>query len=192
MSGFEIFVGINIRMLSRITDFEIKEIDINYVPDELFIFAETCQQQGLKNNSSISAMKLGRWGNEAWWATWVDNRIVSVSGCHSFDQYEKDCWRLMVRTATLKEYRGRAPGKIKEIRNDFNWGHILPFQVKYAKALGAKRLVFTTNSNADGDSNSYRTNKAVKNVLEAQGLVKLLSQDASIFNTIQNVWEIVT
>ncbi len=143
------------------------------------------------NNSSVTAMKIGKWGpGEAWWATWHKNEIISVSGCHKFDNFEEGCWRLMVRTATLKEYRGRAPGSIKSIHTDFNWGHVLPYQINHAKANGAKRLVFTTNSNLTGDRNSFRTNNAVQKVLEPQGLVTLVAQDVDIFYTKQNVWEI--
>jgi len=148
--------------------------------------------QGMKNNESIQSMKLGRWGNEAWWYTWTNDKIVSISGCHSFEQFEKDCWRLMVRTATLKEYRGRAPGNFRQIKNDFNWGFILPYQITHARLNGANRLVFTTNCDTEGDTNSYRTNNVVKKVLEPQGLVKLLQTDVNVYNTKQNVWEIIT
>lgn len=145
------------------------------------------------NNTSPEAMKIGRWGpDEAWWCTWINGEIASISGCHSYNEYEPDCWRLMVRTATLKEYRGRAPGNFRQIKNDFNWGFILPEQVKYAKSMGANRLIFTTNSDSTGEANSARTNKTVARVLEPQGLVKLLDTDVEIFYTKQNVWEILT
>lgn len=145
----------------------------------------------MKNNESIESMKIGRWGNEAWWCTWHNNKIISISGCHNYDEYEKNCWRLMVRTATLKEFRGRAPGNFRQIKNDFNWGFILPEQVKYAKSKGAEKLIFTTNSNSVGDPNSVRTNKTVTRALEPQGLVKLLDTDVDIFYTKQNVWQIL-
>lgn len=145
----------------------------------------------MENNKSINAMKIGRWGNEAWWCTWVNNEIVSISGCHSYNEYEKDCWRLMVRTATLKEYRGRAPGNFRQIRNDFNWGFILPKQIDFAKAHGATKLIFTTNSNSTGDANSLRTNNTVSTVLVPQGLVKLIDTNVEIFYTKQNIWQIL-
>lgn len=145
----------------------------------------------MKNNESIASLKLGKWGKEAWWCTWIQGKIVSISGCHNFDSYEKDCWRLMVRTATLKEYRGRAPGNLKTIKTDFNWGHILSHQIEYAKKQGAERLVFTTNSDSSGDINSLRTNRVVKKVLEPQGLVKLIDADKTLFYVKQNVWEIL-
>lgn len=180
-------------MLSRITDFEIKRLNINQLPDQLFMFAENCGKQGMVNNATVAAMKIGRWGpGEAWWATWVDGKIVSVSGCHKYDEYEKDCWRLMVRTATLKEYRGRAPGNFRQIKNDFNWGFILPYQTEYAKSMGANKLIFTTNSDSSGEANSARTNNTVARVLEPQGLVRLDAKDVNIFYTRQNVWEILS
>lgn len=97
----------------------------------------------------------------------------------------------MVRTATLKEYRGKAPGSPRKMHNDFNWGHILPYQVEHARKHGAKKLIFTTNSDSNGDLNSLRTNRAVSKAFEPQGLVKLIEKDATVFYTKQNVWEIL-
>lgn len=145
----------------------------------------------MTNNASVAAMKIGKWGKEAWWATWYNGAIISISGCHEFNNFEQDCWRLMVRTATLKEYRGRAPGSIKKIHTDFNWGHILPFQIDYAKSCGASKLVFTTNSSSSGDRNSFRTNAVVSNILVKQGLVRLIAADVDIYYTKQNVWEVL-
>ncbi len=178
-------------MSFRIDDFDIKQLDINNLPVELFDFAAIASEQGIVNNASIAAMKIGKWGTEAWWATWHNNTIISISGCHEFNNFENGCWRLMVRTATLKQFRGKAPGSIKTIKTDFNWGHILPYQIEYAKSKGAKRLVFTTNSSTDGDLNSYRTNRVVASVLETQGIVKLIAEHVEIFYTRQNVWELL-
>lgn len=178
-------------VLSRITDFDIKQLDIGNLPLELREFTTIAAKQGMVNNASIAAMKIGRWGNEAWWATWYNDAIISVSGCHDFSIFEPECWRLMVRTATLKEYRGKAPGSVKSIKTDFNWGHILSYQIAYAKQQGAKRLVFTTNSTGTGETNSFRTDRVVKKVLEPQGLVKLIAQNIVVYSTTQNIWEIL-
>lgn len=177
-------------MLSPIENFEIKPLDIENLPKQLFIFMKKCDDQGMKNNISVEAMKFGKWDNDAWWCTWVDNRIVSICGAHRWNEFEPDCWRLMVRTATLKEFRGKAPGNYRQIKNDFNWGFILPYQIEHAKKNGAKKIVFTTNSDSLGDANSLRTNRAVANVLEPQGLVSLIQKDADVFHTKQNIWEI--
>lgn len=179
-------------MLSRIYDFEIKQLDISSLPLEFHLFTKKCEEQGMKNNISSSAMKIGKWSDdEAWWCTWYKGEIISISGCHRFFNFMPGCWRLMVRTATLNEYRGRAPGSIKDIKTDFNWGHILEHQVAHANSHGASKLVFSTNSDENGDANSYRTNRVVKNVLEPRGLVKLLESNVEIFYTKQNIWEIM-
>ena len=96
-------------MFSPIYDFKITELDIENLPVEIFTFSKKCADQGLINNASPAAMKIGRWGkdNEAWWCTWIDGEIVSISGCCTFDEYRPDYWRLMFRTATLKEYTVR-------------------------------------------------------------------------------------
>lgn len=174
-----------------IEDFTVRRLDINNLPPELDNFMEKAKQQRMPNNASVAAMKIGRWGKEAWWTTWIDGEIISISGCHEFGVFEEDCWRLMARTATLKEYRARAPGEIKKIRNDFNWGYILPHQIKFARSNGAKRMVFTTNSDQSGDPESFRTNRVVAKALVREGLIKLIASDVEIYSTKQNVWEIL-
>lgn len=172
-------------------NFEIKKINVSNLPLELFVFFDECKQQQIKNNESLKAMKIGEWNQESWWSTWIGNKIVSVSGCHHFNEYQEHYWRLMLRTATLKEFRAKAPGNIKHMKNDFNWGHILPFQIEHAKKHGAKKMVITTNSDLNGDFNSYRTNHVMCNVLQKRGLVKLIEKDIIIYNVKQNVWEII-
>lgn len=175
-----------------IRDFQIRRLDITEpLPNELFTFMALAKEQGMVNNSSASAMKIGKWGNEAWWTTWYNGAVISTSGCHEFSTFREGCWRLMVRTATLKGYRGRAPGEIKKIRNDFNWGYILPYQIQHARSNGAKLLVFTTNSDQDGDPESFRTNRVVAKALVKQGLIKLIETDIEVYSKKQNVWEIL-
>ena len=178
-------------MSSRITDFEIMLLNIDNLPNEFFDFCNACKQEGLVNNVSKDAMKIGKWGEEAWWCTWRNGIIISISGCHAWPEYGPDAWRLMVRTATLKEYRGRAPGSLRLMHNDFNWGHILSYQVDYAARNGAKKMYFTTNSDSDGDTNSLRTNRAIAKTFEPNGLAKLVEKNATVFYTKQNVWRIM-
>ena len=172
--------------------FTIKKLDVNSLPNEIFIFCDRCREQSITNNSSIKAMKLGNWGNDAWWATWIGNEIVSVSGMHPLPEVSEDCWRVMFRTATLKEFRALAGPISKNVTHDFNWGKILPFQLEYAKEKKAKKVVFTTNSSREGDFNSYRTNRIVEKTLAVSGLVKLIHKDVILYNAIQNVWEVTS
>ena len=77
------------------------------------------------------------------------------------------------------------------MHNDFNWGHILSYQVDYAARNGAKKMYFTTNSDSDGDTNSLRTNRAIAKTFEPNGLAKLVEKNATVFYTKQNVWRIM-
>jgi hypothetical protein len=172
--------------------FTIKKLELNSLPTELFIFCDTCKEQSITNNISVKAMKIGRWGNDAWWTTWVDDRIVSISGMHPLPEISEDCWRVMFRTATLKEFRALAGPVSKNLTHDLNWGKILPFQLEYAKEQKAKKVVFTTNSSIEGDLNSYRTNRVVEKTLAARGLVKLIHENIILYNTMQNVWEVTS
>jgi len=180
-----------------ITDFQVKRLDINDIPLELFTFMEECKEQEIKNNVSLEAMKIGMWGqDEAWWCVWVNNKIVSISGCHRMDEYQKGCWRIGVRSATLKDYRGRAPkdptlaDKKTGLKNDFVWQYIVPLQKQYVKVMGASLIVSTTNLDNDkGDSDSVKMNKFVSKVMVKQGLFRLHKENADIFYVKQNVWE---
>lgn len=171
--------------------YEIKKIDINFLPAELFTFCQECSRQGIINNSSIEAMKIGRWNNDAWWATWIDGKIISVSGAHALPEISDHCWRVMVRTATLPPFRALAGPVSKTLSHDFNWGKILPYQIKHAIEQGADKIVFTTNSSTSGDLNSYRMNSVVEKTLAVRGLVTLIKQDIILFHTVQNVWEVL-
>lgn len=177
---------------SIVEDFTIQRLDMNNLPPELFTFMEKAKEQQMMNNVSLAAMKMGKWGeNEAWWVVWADNQIISISGCHHLNVLEEGCWRLMLRAATLREYRGRAPGAIKNLCNDFNFGHIRHYQTPYARSQGAKRVVFTTNSDQHGDPKSFRTNRAVSGGMVKSGVIRLYAKDVEIYSTKQNVWEIL-
>ena len=180
-------------MLSRITDFDIRPLSIIEKPKELHTFIDKCHKAGMKNNESIQAMKFGRWGTEAWWCTWYKGEIISICGCHDFSTFRPNSWRLMVRTATLPEYRGKAPGDFRKMKNDFNWGFILPYQVEHAKSQGAQELLFTTNvdvSDGAGTQSSARMNRFVERILAPAGLCELVESNVEIYYTKQNLWRV--
>jgi hypothetical protein len=171
-------------------DFTIKPLNLNDLPSQIFIFMEQCKQNGMNNNISCDAMKFGKWGVEAWWCTWIRERIVAISGAHEWKEYHPGAFRVLVRTATLPEFRGTAPGSLKKMHNDFNWGHVLPYQIAWARRKKASNIYFTTNTSGCGDSNSNRTDKMVKNCFAPQGLARLSAANRDVFFTRQNVWEV--
>jgi hypothetical protein len=161
--------------------------------DDLLVFCRTCELEGVHNNSSIKAMKLNQFEQEAWWLTYdlASNRVVSVAGVHPFDEFEKGAWRVMHRLATLREFRGRAGGFAKDQRSCFGWGRMLPFQVRYCQEHGANKIVFTTNCDPnDGDKNSLKQNRICEKVFEKLGMARCLGIHM-VFGVQQRVWEVL-
>ena len=173
-------------------DFVIKKLDITNIPKELYHYCDQAKEQGMMNNCSLDAMKIGKWKNEkeAWWCTWAGDKIASISGCHSFNRYYPGSWRVLVRTGTLKQYRAKAPGNPKKMENDWNWGHILKHQYNYIKQFNPERIFFTTNvTGPHCDKNSNRTDRVVRKVLVKRGIVTLVEENTEIYSTYQNLWE---
>lgn len=171
--------------------YSILRVDTNAMPTELNQFCDACAIDGIINNSSICNMKMGKFSHEAWWATFFDNKIVSISGMYHFPEMGDNCWRVMFRTATLAEHRGLAGPVSKKFTHDFNWSRILPLQIEHGRQHNADMFVFTTNSSINGDQHSFKTNRVISRALVQAGLVKLLYQDIILYNTVQNVWQVI-
>ncbi|MEA9356656.1 hypothetical protein SHI21_10590 [Bacteriovorax sp. PP10] len=169
----------------------IKELD-ETDDAKLKEYCETCHADGVPNNSSISNMKVNRWGTDKWWGVYNLEKdiIVSASGAHPFEEYAPGHWRVMFRLATIKEFRGKAGPFSKDQRNCFGWGHILPFQIEYCKQMGAKNIVFTTNCDENGDANSMKQDKICSLVFERLNMAQKIDQKI-IFNTNQNIWKVL-
>ena len=159
---------------------------------KLLEYCETCGNEGVPNNSSLKYLKMNRWSNDRWWVVYnlEKNIIVSVSGAHPLLEYASDCWRIMFRLGTIKEFRGKAGPMYKDQRSCFGWGHMLPFQIEFCKSMGAKKIVFTTNCDNMGDLNSQKQDKICNLVFERLGMAKKIDQ-LVLYNTTQNVWEVL-
>lgn len=169
----------------------IKELDET---DEAKLqeYCETCEKDGVPNNSSIKNMKINRWETDKWWVVYnlEKNIIVSASGAHPFEEYAPGHWRVMFRLATIKEFRGLAGPMSKDQRNCFGWGYMLPFQIEYCRQMGAKKIVFTTNCDETGDVNSMKQDKICSLVFERLNMAKKIDQKI-IYNTNQNIWQVL-
>lgn len=172
-------------------NYVIKTLEESDYP-KLREYCARCEEDGVPNNSSIEKLKVKRWGNDEWWVVYnvEKNIIVSVTGAHPFFEYAPDCWRIMFRLATIKEFRGKAGPMAKDQRNCFGWGHALPLQVEFCKQMGAKKIVFTTNCSEEGDINSQKQDRVCRLVFERLGMAKNIDQQV-IYNTRQNVWEVL-
>jgi hypothetical protein len=137
-------------------EFKIVEYD-NSLLDDLKLFCKKCGEQGIKNNSSIKSLKLGKWGAmEKWWLVYHNDIIVSMSGVHYLPHVDDGCWYAMYRLATIKEYRGLA-GKLgapHKMQNCFGFAKMMPLQVDWCMKQGAKSIVITVNTAYNKNDNT--------------------------------------
>jgi hypothetical protein len=171
--------------------FEVVKIEFDSMNEALKRFYFDCGQEGIINNQSEKAMKISQFSQQAWWGAIVDGRIVAISGCYRSDDFGENSWRVLFRSATLKEFRGRAGPFSRFLNHDFTWGHFLNIQKDYARTRGARCLFFTTNSDASGYAGSLRVNRFVERVLFPAGRVKLIQRDLEYGFCRQNIWEVL-
>jgi hypothetical protein len=149
--------------------------DIN---DQLMAFVDRCRALGFSNNDSLVTMKW-KWCLEnggAWYATYKNDSVISVSGIHLFE----DGYRALFRGAQLEPRD--VPLNRYHMQSHCFHGH-LPHQIKFA---GSKPIYVTTNVNNDASGKMLKIDK-VFSLMSATGLVRLLDTK-EIFNTMQNVW----
>lgn len=160
--------------------------------DQLIDFCEKCDIVGYKNNNSLKAMKLdwclslgGRF-----FITLVDNKIVSLSGCHPLMELGRDAYRVLFRGVELPGYKNHLGIVSKSHMTSIPFFYHLPLQIEHAKAVGYKRFMITTNwDNIDGISSMTKSHR-VLGLLARQGLVKPVVEKMLLYYTEQAVWEI--
>ena len=177
-------------MQSYLKDFSIEQLNIQSLPPEIFSFFDECNQQNLTNNNNVDSIGFNKRQNEAWWVAKTNNKIISISGTHRLPFLGKNAWRVLVRSATLKEYRGTAGPFSKSLTHEFTWGHILKHQIDYCKQHGGTEFYFTTNIVNSTVKSNEKTNKLVERILVPQGYIKFEEQ-ITLYDTPQNVWKIV-
>jgi len=155
---------------------QIDNIDIHHV----LTFANECYRKGYKNNVSLNAMKWD-WclDNGAWFATFDNDSIVAITGCHTF----KDGYRALFRGAQL------SPRPVKGLSRYQmqSWGisEHLPLQIKFSNG---KPIYITTNVSNDASGRMNRIHKSFK-VMAKGGMINYLG-DEEIFYTQQSVWKL--
>lgn len=146
---------------------------------ELMQFTLECERLGYTNNSSLRAMKF-EWCRDtgAWFATYENNCIVSVSGIHTF----KDGYRALFRGAQLHP---RPVGINKHHMQSYCFHSQLPHQIKYA---GPKPIYITTNTETDASGKMTRIDRTFQ-LLEKTGLVEYVGAE-EVFYVQQNIWRL--
>lgn len=154
--------------------------ELTQVTPALEDFIEQCKSLGWKNNSSLKELRW-EWCLEGgmWYATYNDDKIISLTGIHPF----KDGYRALYRGAQL------SPRPIKGLSRYQmqSWGIYdhLPLQIEFAKG---KPLYITTNVNKDNSGRMNRIHKSFT-VMAKGGMIDYVN-DEQIFNAIQSVWKL--
>jgi hypothetical protein len=158
---------------------------------ELERFCEECKNLGYKNNQDLEAMRLS-WtmGNGGkFFMTYLENDIVSISGCHPIPEVGKKIYRLLFRGASLPAGQNWSGLISKSHMNSIPFFFHIPEQIKWAQELNYSRFVITTNWE-NADIRSMDASHRVLTILSRQGIVNCLVPEIELFDKKQTVWEL--
>jgi hypothetical protein len=132
-------------------------------------FCIQCKNAGYYNNSSLELMK---WGGHVdlkeppnFWALIDNDKIVSISGSHSFGVYSPEMpqIRCLFRSATLPEYSRIIPGLSKNHMNSIPFSILLPLQIIHGLENNFKHFYITTsNKDHDASGKMKKTHRAME------------------------------
>jgi GNAT superfamily N-acetyltransferase len=170
----------------------ITEFDLTNLPqrNQLAEFCERCARLGIENNSSLERLKIDTFKSRdlKYWLALdtVKNKVVGIAGAHRLPEMGVDCFRILFRGCILPEYRGRGVhGLSKGHRNSFLFRYVTPLQIQWARGIGGKQFVITTNVSVQGGASP--TDRLFHR-LERQGVVRKTAAHRMLFSTLQNVW----
>lgn len=157
----------------------IETKSLKEVTPELVEFIEECDKLGYKNNNSLEAMRFN-WCLEsggAWFATFVDNKIVGVSGVHPW----RDGYRALFRGAQLYSIPG---GLSKNHMNCWMFYYHLPLVINATN----DSIYVTTNIDNDASGKMIKLNKLYFH-LSKKGFFEHVGEE-EVFTVKQNVWKL--
>jgi DNA-binding transcriptional regulator YhcF (GntR family) len=152
------------------------------VNTQLEEFISQCDQLGFKNNNSLKSMKFD-WCKDqggAWFATFVNNEMISISGIHLFE----DGYRALFRGAQLYS---RDIGLNRYHMQSYCFSEQLPLQIDFAKE---KPIYITTNIDNDASGRMNAVNKMFYHLARYE-IVEFVRED-EIFYVQQNIWKLNT
>lgn len=156
---------------------------------DLISFCEKAESQGLINNSSLKNIKLS--DDIGLFLIYFENKIISMSYIHNFNEYYTNTWRCFTRTATLKEYRNKFIPTSKTLISCAGVNALsLHSQVNYAIERGAERIYFTTNSSTKkGYVDSNKMDKILKKLVNIDPRFDYV-EEREIYYVKQSIWKL--
>jgi hypothetical protein len=172
----------------RLTTVGYTERHLGFVEE----FCKECRSAGYKNNESIEAMKL-EWClslDGQFFLTYLNDRIISLSGCHPLKEVGENVYRILFRGATLPEYQNLHGTLSKTHMNSIPFYYHIPRQINWATIAGYTTYAVTTNHNNKDGIESMNKSHRVFNLLEKQNIVTCLHKNLWLFNNQQSVWSL--
>jgi hypothetical protein len=121
--------------------------------------------------------------------TYLDNNVISVSGCHPLPEIDQSTYRMVFRGATLNKYQNILNIVSKTHMNSIPFLYHMPRQIDWAKEQGYDNFVITTNIDNENIP-SMNKSHSVLNLLSRQGLVECIIDKTTLFYSDQSVWKI--
>lgn len=148
--------------------------------EALLEFIHECDKLGFKNNNSFEAMNFFKTIEDRgiWFATYVNDKIVGISGLHGF----KDGYRALYRGAQLYSRPG---GLSRNHMNCWMFYYHLPSAIDL---VNGEPIYITTNTDNDASGSMLRLNKLYF-ILEKNGIVDHISNE-EVFGVNQNIWKL--
>lgn len=142
-------------------------------------FILKCAELDYANNKSYEAMRFD-WclDNGAWFATFKDTEIISISGAHTF----RDGYRAMFRGVDLEV---RFTGLDKYHMACWCWYDHLPEVIKLADG---KPIYTSTNTENDASGKMSKMNRVMQ-LMSKVGLVEHV-EHTEVYGVMQNVWKV--
>lgn len=158
---------------------------------DLIAFSSMCREEGYKNNETIDKVKLG-WclkNGGQFLLTYLDDVLVSVSGCHPLPEVDDKTFRILFRGATLPYAQNYLGIMNKHHMNSIPFFYHVPMHVEWAKKQGATQFAISTNWENPNIPSMEKSHRAFQ-VLERRELVTCLVDEIELFNTKQTLWKL--
>lgn len=136
-------------------------------------FCNECDKLKYVNNSSLNAMKW-EWDQVKWVGTFLNDKIISLSGIHPFPEINKNSFRIMFRGASLPGYSNKM----------LNFCQV-PLKIEYAYLLTSNPEFYVTFNTSDKIGvKSKRMSKAISRRNDFKYIKTM-----NYFNVEQEVWK---
>lgn len=171
---------------------KVKELEPSDL-DKLQVFCDECSVLGYENNKDFKAIKLDKmvlpYGQYYIAIDTETDKIFSMAGVHHFPEINDNSYRCLFRGAQLPTY---APMfSMNMFNSGIHYAYLLYEQIKLIQSLNPDaEFYITSNVTNKTGADSYRMNRTIMPRQAKLGIWSLHMENATIYNTLQNVWKV--